>query len=66
MTTRVTDGARRAAALVSRVSRLCRSRARALLSLHLKEKRDCLQSIKKLVKTLIEWHLCYDDVIYYN
>ena len=34
----------RAAALVSRVSRLRRSRARALLSLNLKKKRDCSQS----------------------
>ena len=34
----------RAAALVSRVSRLRRSRARALLSLNLKKKRDCWQS----------------------
>ena len=39
MATRVTD-----AALVSRVSRLRRSRARALLSLNLKKKRDCSQS----------------------
>ena len=39
MATRVTD-----AALVSRVSRLRRSRARALLSLNLKKKRDCPQS----------------------
>ena len=51
MATRVTDGARRerpfssrAAALVSRVSRLRRSRARALLSLNLTKKRDCSQS----------------------
>ena len=36
----------RAAALVSRVSRLRRSRARALLSLNLKKKRDCSQSTK--------------------
>ena len=35
----------RAAALVSRVSRLRRSRARALLPLNLKKKRDCSQSI---------------------
>ena len=34
----------RAAALVSRVSRLRRSRARALLPLNLKKKRDCSQS----------------------
>ena len=34
----------RAAALISRVSRLRRSRARALLSLNLKKKRDCSQS----------------------
>ena len=34
----------RAAALVSRVSRLRLSRARALLSLNLKKKRDCSQS----------------------
>ena len=39
MATRVTD-----AALVSRVSRLRRSRARALLPLNLKKKRDCSQS----------------------
>ena len=38
----------RAAALVSRVSRLRRSRARALLSLNLKKKRDCSQSIHKV------------------
>ena len=37
----------RAAALVSRVSRLRRSRARALLSLNLKKKRDCSQSKKE-------------------
>ena len=54
MATRVTDGAKRetlfssrAAALVSRVSRLRRSRARALLSLNLKKKRDCSQSTIK-------------------
>ena len=35
----------RAAALVSRVSRLRCSRARALLSVNLKKKRDCSQSI---------------------
>ena len=35
----------RAAALVSRVSRLRRCRARALLSLKLKKKRDCSQSM---------------------
>ena len=39
MATRVNDGA-----LVSRVSRLGRSRARVLLSLNLKKKRDCSQS----------------------
>ena len=57
MATRVTAGARRerhekrdslfssrAAALVSRVSRLRRSRERAFLSLNLKKKRDCSQS----------------------
>ena len=56
MATRVTDGAGRerhekvslfsfrAFALVSRVSRLRRSRARALLSLNLQKKRDCSQS----------------------
>ena len=38
--TRVTD-----TAFVSRVSRLRRSRARALLSLNLKKQRDCLQSM---------------------
>ena len=32
-------------ALVSRVSRLCHSRARALLSVNLKKNRDCSQSI---------------------
>ena len=54
MATRVTDGARlqslfssRAAALVSRVSRLRRSRSRALLSLNLKKKRDYSQSGSK-------------------
>ena len=36
------------AALVSRVSRLRRSRARASLSLNLKKKRDCSQSIQKV------------------
>ena len=36
----------RAAALVSRVSRLRRSRARAFLSLNLKKRRDCSQSRK--------------------
>ena len=36
----------RGTALVSRVSRLHHSRARALLSLNLKKKRDCLQSSK--------------------
>ena len=41
MATRVTNGARRE----RRVSQLCRSRARALLSLNLKQKRDCSQSI---------------------
>ena len=57
MATRVTEGAgrerhenretlfsSRAAALVSRFSQLPRSRARALLSLNLKKKRDCSQS----------------------
>ena len=43
MATRVTE-----AALVSRVSRLRGSRARALLSLNLKKKRDYSQSIKEL------------------
>ena len=43
MATRVTEGARRAA-LVSRVSRLRRSRARAMLSLNLNKKRDYSQS----------------------
>ena len=66
MATRVTEGARRerhekreslfsswAAALVSRVSRLRRSRARALLSLNLKKKRDCSQSTYRIgVRTL--------------
>ena len=42
MATRVTDGARRDA-LVSRVSRLRRLRARALPSLNLKKKKDCSQ-----------------------
>ena len=59
MATSVTDGTRReghenretlffssqAAAVVSRVSWLRRFRARALLSLNLKKKRDCSQSI---------------------
>ena len=58
MATRVTEGARRerhekreslfssrAPALVSRVSRLRLSRARALLSLNVKKKRDCSLSI---------------------
>ena len=40
----------RAAALVSRFSRLRRSHARALLSLNLKKKRDCLQSKTPLAK----------------
>ena len=44
MATRVTDGARREMALVSRVLPLRRSRARALLSLNLKKKRDRSQS----------------------
>ena len=44
MATRVTDGARREMALVSRVLRLRRSRARALLSLNLKKERDRSQS----------------------
>ena len=43
MATRVTDSARRERH-VSRVSRLRRSSARALLSLNLKKKRDCSQS----------------------
>ena len=38
----------RAAALVSRVSRLRRSRARALLPLNLKKKRDCSQSRERV------------------
>ena len=38
----------RATALVSRVSRPRRSRARALLSLNLKKRRDCSQSIRPL------------------
>ena len=42
MAMRVIDGARRDA-LVSRVSRLRRSRARALPSLNLKKKKDCSQ-----------------------
>ena len=40
-----------AAALVSRVSRLGRSRARALLSLNLKKKSDCSQSRAPNIKT---------------
>ena len=40
------------AALVSRVSRLRRSRARALLSLNLKKKRDCSQSSSILFQSL--------------
>ena len=47
MATRVTDGARRE----RRVSRLHRSRARALLSLNLKKKRDCLQSTIPILKS---------------
>ena len=43
MATRVTEGARQTA-LVSHVSRLRRSRARAMLSLNLSKKRDCSQS----------------------
>ena len=57
MATRVTDGARRerhAATLVSRVSRLRRSLARALLSLNLKKKRDCSQSSQNRT---IKFHL---------
>ena len=62
MATRVTEGARRerhekerlsfssrSAPLVSHVSRLRRSRARALLSLNLKKKRDCSQSTNRIV-----------------
>ena len=45
----------RAAALVSRVSRLRRSRARALLSLNLKKKRDCSQSIAYRTTRLYEY-----------
>ena len=62
MATRVTEGARRerhekerlfffssrSALLVSHVSRLRRSRARALLSLNLKKKRDCSQSTNRI------------------
>ena len=61
MATRVTEGARwerhekerlsfssRSAPLVSHVSRLRRSRARALLSLNLKKKRDCSQSTYRI------------------
>ena len=62
MATRVTEGARRerhekerlfffssrSALLVSHVSRLRRSRARALLSLNLKKKRDCSQSTYRI------------------
>ena len=61
MATRVTEGARRerhekerlsfssrSAPLVSHFSRLRRSRARALLSLNLKEKRDCSQSTYRI------------------
>ena len=77
MATRVTDGAStgEAAALVSRVSRLRRSRARALLSLNLKKKRDYsqsteneqkIQSVTKLVETLCpEGHIsCFFDTVY--
>ena len=51
MATRVTDGARRErhAKSSSRVSRLRRSRARALLSLNPKKKRDCSQSTGNVV-----------------
>ena len=62
MATRVTENARRerhekretlffssrSAALVSRISRLRRSRARALFSLNLKKKRDCSQSTYRI------------------
>ena len=47
----------RAAALVSRVSRLRRSRARALLPLNLKKKRDCSQSIH----TMQRWEKLLGD-----
>ena len=59
MATRETDGARlmardgrgtQIAALVSRVSRLRRSRARALPLLNRKKKRDCQQSSKNIAK----------------
>ena len=56
MTMRVTEGARRAA-LVSRISWLCRSCARALLSLNLKKKIDCLQSSDAQAQWLL--HSCY-------
>ena len=51
MARRVTDGARRErhAKSSSRVSRLRRSRARALLSLNLKKKRDWSQSTGNVV-----------------
>ena len=38
------DGGGTKKALISRISQLRRSRARALLSLNLKKKRDCSQS----------------------
>ena len=43
----------RAAALVSRVSRLRRSSARALFSLNLKKKRDCSQSSDTIMSPLV-------------
>ena len=46
MATRVTDGARWTAALVSCVSRLRRRCAHALPLLNLKKKRDCSQSTR--------------------
>ena len=70
MATRVTDGARRerlffssrAAALVSHVSRLRRSRAPSLLSLNLKKKKDCSQSInpRLLLAKLKAYGFCPD------
>ena len=70
MAARVTDGARwerqekrfffpsRAAALVSRVSRLRFSHARALLSLNLKKKRDCSQCILEGSTVMRTRHIC--------
>ena len=53
----------RAAALVSCVSRLRRSRARALLSLNLKKTRDCSQSTQGQVKSSVLRKIFFVSVI---